>query len=158
MLGTQFKPVPDGQGGAFVAWSVAYGQVFIQRLHADGHPLWTPNGIPVSSSTLQQGGPRLAQDGNGGVYIVFAEYPGANVFVQRLTAFGFVAPGWPPNGIPLASAPGSVNTRFAVSDGQGGLYVPWTQTSPTSGYDPYLQRVTGAGSIAPGWPPGDVHP
>src|SRR5688572_25341733 len=98
---------------------------------------WQPNGIPVAPT-----GPSVAQyvfdlctDGASGAYIVWNEETAddrGNVFLQRVTAEGEIAPGWPATGLRLGSDPRKEFARNLAPDMQGGAYVVWT-TSSTSG-------------------------
>lgn len=54
---------------------------------------------------------------------------------------------WAPNGIPLCVAPGSQGASSAVSDGAGGALVVFSDGQA------FVQHVTFAGEIPPGWAP-----
>ena len=83
--------------------------------------------------------------------------------LQRITAAGTVAPGWPGRGVPVAADafPGEFwptlyedRPRIA-GDGKGGSFVVWTSGGREPGRsDVHLQRVAGNGRIARRWPEG----
>jgi hypothetical protein len=61
---------------------------------------------------------------------------------------------WPFNGLSLCGTECSPIDPKGISDGAGGMYVAWRDRrsfSETQG-DAYVQRITGDGVIAPGWP------
>jgi len=68
-----------------------------------------------------------------------------------------VAAGWPPGGLVARTGNRPALNLNAIPDGSGGVYIAWEEdadASPRFNMDIYMQRVTGAGSIATGWEPG----
>lgn len=127
---------------------------------------WRHNGVPVAPSGPQQT-PQVASDGAGGLYVVWADYrdyetSNHDVYLQRITADGLVAPGWPALGLLVAGGPDYQAGGLVRPDGSGGALVAWTEQTATSPLDINLQRILADGSIAPGWPargvPVTVHP
>ena len=59
---------------------------------------------------------------------------------------------WAPGGIPVPGLHG--NNQRVISDGQGGTFIGCLdyRTFGTTGYDVFAQRLTGAGTPAPGFP------
>ena len=78
-----------------------------------------------------------------------------DVYVQRVTASGMIAPGWPGDGVPVCTNPEIQDAVGIAPDGAGGVYVAWQDTRDYfvdfHRRDIYLQRVTHDGSIPPGW-------
>ncbi len=155
--GIQTAPVaaPDGFGGAYISWhdDTAY-DIFLQHLTASGEvaPGWPPNGLPVCTDPGGQGYPQLVPDGAGGVVAAWGDLRDGPiaVYAQRVVPPGQIAPGWPVNGFRIVLARA---IRGLIPDGAGGAYLSCaTVAYQDSGY--YLQRFTGAGAIAPGWPEG----
>lgn len=81
--------VPDGGGGAFVAWSDIRGgagyDVYAHHVLASGVPdaLWPAQGSPVSTQSGNQFLPAIAADGSGGALIAWQDYrdgPNADVY------------------------------------------------------------------------------
>src|SRR5580765_543456 len=96
-------------------------------------------------------------DGFGGAYFSYIEvlaFGGSTLRVQHMTGEGEPATGWPVNG----GIPTVTDVRRGISalvpTGDGGVFIGWQQLGPLGGttYDVYLQRLTGDGQIAPGWP------
>ncbi len=97
--------------------------------------------------------------GAGGVLVAWLEdgiLPGTlGVRVSALTAEGDLAPGWPNGGLSLAPPAPLPNYLSIAADGEGGAYVSWDEALVK--FRPVrLQRVTGAGAIASGWPEGGL--
>ncbi len=145
----------DGTGGAYFTWDDDYADdIRVQRLGPDGQPApgWPEDGLAVCTDPFVQGSPELASDGQGGVIVAWADGrvvpPGA--FAQRVLPTGEIAPGWPVNGVQIAGR----YFRGVVSDGAGGAYLCSATAGPFFDASLYVQRFTGSGAIAPGWPAG----
>jgi hypothetical protein len=63
---------------------------------------------------------------------------------------------WPVNGAPISVFPCAELPTATVADDRGGMYVVWTDNRTCSNDAVYVQRVTGSGSIAAGWPDGGM--
>lgn len=142
----------DDTGGAYVTWDDER-DIYLKRLTADGEvaPGWPQDGVPVCTLPGFQGGPDLAPDGTGGVFIVWGDLRDGPIaqYVQRVTASGEIAPGWPVNGVRVML--GCALRGGIVPDGAGGAYLGCgTQAFQDDDY--FLQRFTADGSLAPGWP------
>lgn len=151
---------PDGAGGAFVVWenSGDYDDedIFIQHMMSDGTVAagWPLDGIPVCALPTFSGQPSIDGDDSGGVFVTWVDARSghAQIYVQRIGQNGEVAPGWTSNGVLVANGP---VTSICTRDNAGGLYIAMgTLSSYYAMADLYLQRLTSAGTPAPGWPPG----
>src|SRR5262245_22576629 len=87
-------------------------------------PLPSVRFAPVVSDQVSLG---TVADGKGGAYIVFDDNRAGShdIYVQRLTASGSVAPGWPATGLAVCTAVDIQMVPVAVADGGGGVYVAW---------------------------------
>jgi len=177
-IGTQDNPrvVADGNGGMFVAWNRNDGAIppvltFVQHLLADGtrDPAWPDTGviaIPHRDPGAHRPGlddllvpMQMIADGSGGVIVVASGQsesgPGYELWVQRLTAHGTPATGWPAGGIPLG--PGS--SPAIVGDGAGGVIAAFYRVTNDGGNvvrEMLAQHIPATGD-APDWtPPGGV--
>jgi hypothetical protein len=145
---------PDGAGGLFVAWTGQTVQrvsnTFATRIGPDGTfaPGWTASGKQVGDGPGFDRYPRVVSDGSGGVLVVWSRVaapPSYPVVALRLTATGSTAPAWPDTGVWLSATPEIKALNALVPDGSGGAVAAWL------GHRIGLQRVTSAGTIAPGW-------
>ncbi len=108
----------------------------------------------VNSSTGDQLYPSSASDGAGGVVIAWEDRRASDgdIYAQRIAASGEVM--WATNGIAVSAVSmDSQNAPLAVSDGSGGVYVAWTNS--TSG-EIYLQRLDASGNPVTGWSAGGM--
>ena len=158
--GDQVRPVllADGSGGAFVSWTdKATLDIYLQRLTAAGVPApgWPENGLPVCTDPNSQGNPQLASDRSGGVLVIWGDLRDGQraTYAQRVLGDGSIAPAWPVNGARIALDRGGV---ALVPDDAGGAYLACNTITAFFDDDYYLQRLTGAGTIAAGWPEGGV--
>ena len=151
---------PDGAGGAFAAWvdsrSGFGSDIFAQRISATGTiPAgWQPNGNALTSYTCYKYVVSIVPDGAGGAFLVWSDdecLPQRNLYAQRLTASGAVAPGWPAAGLGICLAGGNQDSPLVTADGAGGAFVAWEDWRSGSSMI-YAQHVLGSGSTAPGWP------
>lgn len=159
----------DGFGGAYIVWAdrrhqspETVDQIYLQRVLADGTiaPGWTPNGIRVCEAPVSQNLPRVAADGAGGVYVVWDDRRRGiafrdvqvDVYAQRILPDGAIAPGWPLDGLPVCTAPGSRGRTKVVPDAGGGAFLVWDDGRLPESWDVYASRVTPEGAIVAGWP------
>ena len=120
---------------------------------------WQENGIPVApvSPPGQQDLPRVAPDGMGGLYVVWRDLRDystnlEDIYLQRMTGDGLVAPGWPSLGLPTAIGPVPQEVGMVAPDGAGGCFVAWEEFIDATLSDIFVQRIRSDGSISPGWP------
>jgi hypothetical protein len=158
--GAQQNPtiVPDGRGGAIVAWEDA----------RDGNPLlhatrvtatgteqiaWPADGVDVSAASGEQYSPKVVPDGAGGVFVTWSDLRGGDydIYAQRLLASGAADPAWPADGLALCTAAGDQRLPALVLDGTGGVIVTWYDDR-SGGADVYAQRVLASGVVDPAWP------
>lgn len=121
---------------------------------------WPPNGVRLTGAANSQVVPQIVSDGTGGAFVAWIDrrdYFNGNptglhdCYLQRVTASGQIAPGWPVDGLPIATGPGHQVPMSLVPDGVGGVLVLRSDTRLDFG-DFYLHRITAAGTVAAGWP------
>jgi hypothetical protein len=147
--------IADGSGGAYVAWTDRTGSgdrdIFLQHLGPTGVPAagWPANGIDVSPAIGAQTNPQLLADGSGGCFMSWddARNPatGSDIFAQRVTSTGAIAPGWTAGGTIVCSVAGDQNESILTSDGAGGALVAWRDRR--SDGDVYAQRIQSNGTM-----------
>lgn len=79
LAGPNPRIISDGAGGAVVAWNdfrvTMAADIYAQRLNAaNGSPMWTVNGIPISTATDSQQDCTLVPDGTGGAIYVWQDW------------------------------------------------------------------------------------
>ena len=163
-MGGDKQIVSDGAGGAIVAWldfrNDPFGEtldadLFAQRVRADGTiaPGWPPNGVAVCEAREHQHDMDMVQDGLGGAVVVWEDYRThvADVYGQRVTPDGAIAPGWLTDGNPLVAGPGYQLTPRAALDGLGGVLLAFEELMAGEDYDLLAQRILLDGTFPPGW-------
>ena len=154
--------IPDGVGGAFVAWVDERGgvaDVHVLRIGSSGGPApgWPAGGVAACRAGRDQYAPHLAADGAGGVFVAWEDLRGRvpGVFVQHLFADGRRNPIWPDDGLPVCSADFPQLSPALIADGAGGAIVAWEDRR---GGAPavYLQRFASDATVEIGWPTNGV--
>lgn len=156
--------IQDGAGGVILVWAdgrhAVQGNlppaVYGQRVTADGQILWQTDGVRLTFGRYLR---NLAPDGQGGFYVSSAapyccDWPDSAYYVQRFTAAGEPAPGWPADGILIRDARDVALGLQMVADGSGGVVLEWEDYRDywTASDEVYMQRVRGDGTLFPGWP------
>ena len=104
--------VSDGAGGAIVAWldvrdlGTLEGDIYGQRISANGTCLWATNGIPICAAPGRQDSPSIATDHAGGAYVAWTDKrsdPNGDVYLQHILPSGARDPLWPENGLAVAA-------------------------------------------------------
>ncbi len=158
--------VADCAGGAFVMFgddrSANGVDIFLQHLTAAGTITsgWPATGIPVCTAPGDQGGGGVIADGEGGAIVVWEDYrtwvdPGIphsrDVYAQKITAAGEVAPGWQLDGVPVSTSYTQRYEATIASDGAGGAFFAWDDYR-NGVYDIYALRLAADGTRPLGWP------
>jgi hypothetical protein len=119
------------------------------------HAAWPTNpysAVPIAPFPFGEGLMGGVPDGAGGViaYWVMDQAGTSDVYAQRITADGTVAPGWPATGRAICTATGAQAEVQGVADGSGGAIIVWSDTR-NGGRDIYAQHVLTNGSVDPAW-------
>lgn len=145
--------LPDGAGGAFIAWSDSRGgtsvDLYLHHVRGDGtlDPAWPAGGRLVRDSVYNVAAPMFA-DGAGGMTISVATVDLERLVSLRLRPDGTTQPGWPATGVALDW---EVYYYGVDGDGAGGLvYVAEKPGPPISDLDAF--RLRGDGTWDPAWP------
>ena len=136
----------DGEGGAICVWederrSSEFQDLYIQRISADGEPIWQSDGIPVFPSESLQSDPILVADGERGFYVVWWDVIGYDTWHIMAYRLSFDAE-------PLWEAPrlvtpveGMQGEPRVVADGAGGFIVLWQIYENFINDQLYAQRI-----------------
>jgi hypothetical protein len=151
--------VPDGAGGAIVAWRDARSgtmDIYAQRVLASGDvdPAWPLDGRALCTAAGLQYLPQAATDGAGGALVTWYDFRGgstSDIYAHHISSAGVVDPAWPVDGRALCLAANNQYKNVITADGNGGAIVAWRDeryTPHTSTIaDIYAQRVTSGGLI-----------
>ena len=161
--------ISDGAGGAYLVWSDYRtgnpngdgGDIYATRIRGNGRiaPGWIADGTPVCTVQHTQQAARLASDGLGGVVLTWEDYRnygGIDVYAQRLTPTGSVAPGWTVDGTAVVTGNSFQFSPELIGDGAGGALIAWQDGRDGTFDDVFAQHLRGDASLAPGWVDGGV--
>ncbi len=117
-----------------------------------------PSVMPGQTATRPRA---TVPDGSGGAFVLMQDSRTGdyNLYLERITSQGDVAPGWPVAGLPIVTATGYQDVVLMydgvsmIPDGTGGVILTWYDgRTGSSTYDVYATRVNAAGSVVAGWP------
>lgn len=165
MAGDQLNPsiASDGQGGAFLAWQDLRGaggaDIYATHVFGNGKldSAWASGGNSVCLAGGTQSVPVLAEDHQGGVFVVWQDQRGGagndDIYFQHVLPNGAIESGLPVDGGPLCVALGIQQRPRAIADGMGGALVAWQdQRSGSTNDDIYLGRIANQNGVDLAWP------
>jgi len=147
----QEDPVIIGttDGGAIIAWvdfslSPKYGDIFAQKLDADGNILWTDGGVEVCTAFNIQISLNIIQDLDGGAYVIWQDNRntgGTDIYGAHLNSSGENL--WTDDGLAVAAGEGEQNAHTFWEDGQGGAMLAYVNNY--NGKDIHMKRISPEG-------------
>jgi hypothetical protein len=150
---------PDGSGGMIITWhdrrGGAYGELYAQRMNANGAAQWAADGIGICTAPNTQANPGMTSDASGGAIVAWQDFrSGTNndIYAQRADSNGVIQ--WTVNGVPVCEAVNDQTNPQIAPDGSGGAIIIWQDYRGGTTADIYAQRVD-AGGI-PQWAAGGV--
>lgn len=138
----------DRQHRPSIVLIVSLALLALLLLARPAHPGWAVDPVEIHATSALCPLVAVADDSHRGAIVVWQENTATGGFLRarHLLASGDLDPAW--------IAPAEVSTfekprhaLGAVSDGAGGAYVWWMESSSL-----WLTRVTSAGTVAAGWP------
>ena len=146
--------VPDGSGGAVIAWQDfrdgAHFRGYAQKLNSSGVVQWTANGVALTSTTNSINALLMTSDQAGGGIFSWEESRGGgiggsdNIYAQRLNGTGQRQ--WSDTGAYVCTNTAPQEDPVIVSDGSSGAIVVWDDNRNTgANIDIYAQRLNAAG-------------
>lgn len=138
--GEQYIPqiVADGSDGCVVIWFDARSgmnliNVYGQRVNAEGDPLWTSSGVPLTNVPSYSWISYLVArgDDNGGAFFAWEDPREGNfdVYVQHVDSTGSTL--WTDNGVRLSMTNDEDYVMDITSDQMGGCIVAWYTAGAT---------------------------
>ena len=144
------QAIPDGSGGAIVAYRAPYNDIAVLKVASEGNLPWGEDG--VSLNTGQCWPLAVASDNLGGIIMVGCDLEGGqgSVYVQRVDYGGNAL--WQTGGVQACSGP--AEGAQVVTDGAGGAIIAYMRDIPCDdgriGYcdsDIYAQRIDAEGNV-----------
>lgn len=147
-----WSTIPDGASGVIVAFDDSRSgntDIYVQRIDANGVPVWTVDGVLLCAAINTQSNPVLVSDGAGGAIVAWEDARVGNndIYARRINSAG--VPQWAGNGVALCVAANGQYVPTIVSDGAGGAIVAWMDLRGGAGFDIYARRINSAGT--PQW-------
>lgn len=138
------QALSDGAGGVYISWTdrrlglFSPLALYMQRVDGSGASLWTANGTQIYGYVEADEAP-LALEPDGGVVVSWRDTRNGNVdiFAQRLTANATRR--WGPIGTAVCARAGDDGAHRMSSDGEGGLWVAWENSTPN--VEAYIQHL-----------------
>ncbi|MBI5711712.1 MAG: T9SS type A sorting domain-containing protein [Candidatus Eisenbacteria bacterium] len=128
------------------------------------HAAWPHS--PLTNVQVSAAGPGVkafaqaaVSDGAGGTIIAWIQGTSGtyDLYAQRITRDGVVAPGWPAGGLVICNQPNDQNYPRMISDDAGGAFIVWADDRVSAANtDIYAARITASGTFASGWPAGGL--
>jgi len=147
--GSFIEAVPDGNGGAYLAWlddraSITYSNSYVQHIASDGIVQWQDNGLATKLSTLNQQWQEIIADGSGGAFVTFAEWVTGNhtiTYSQQLNSTGLA---WA-NSVVVTTGQGWQYSSSMALNNSGGIIVAWSDQRNEG--DVYAQNICSTGAL-----------
>ena len=146
------KIVPDGSGGAIIAWQDNRAVMFVtwniyaQRIDMNGASQWTSGGVVICDAMGDQDDVAIAPSLNGGAIIAWEDdrYGNDDVYAQKVDGSGNLL--WETYGIPVSDVSDMQSNIFLAEDGEGGAIISWMDNRPVEyNWDLYAVRVESEG-------------
>jgi predicted lipoprotein with Yx(FWY)xxD motif len=146
----QRDPYIVRSGANFVVtwWDYRAGSdsdIYAQSLNLSGTPLWTVDGVQLTSVAGLQLNPRVCTDGSGGALVTWEDLRNGNrdIYARLVNSLGTVQ--WSSDGVVVCNAANDQYEPQIVGDGAAGAFIAWYdwRSGPA---DMYLQRIDYSGA------------
>ncbi len=157
----------DGNGGAFISY-VDYGQdpagdLYINYIidgEGGGALAWQHPVVLCTECVGYSFDPeyyvgidhQVCPDQNGGAWIAWSDYRNSSldVFISHVDADGHVDPLFGDNGLAICTLQGNQQSISMDQDGDGGVFLAWTDRRVQADQNIYIEHVYADGSLASG--------
>jgi hypothetical protein len=145
--------IPDGIGGATVAWqdnrTGTNFNIYAQRVNGTGVTQWTVNGVAVSAVQDDQLAPTIVSDGGTGAILTWYDgrflASGDDIYAQRINALGTSQ--WTPDGRAVCTVANDQQLPTIAADGAGGAFVCWQDLRSGTNTDIYMHHLDPNGQV-----------
>ena len=145
--------IATSDGNAIIAWvdfviDPVNGDIFAQKINPEGQLIWDgcigltiADGVQISLN--------IVPDNDGGAYIIWQDFRDgtADIYGVHIDSNGDNYPGWPGNGLALASGPGDQHYNTFWEDGHGGAILAYVNELGGVS-DIHVKRILSDGEIA----------
>ena len=126
------------------------GDIFAQKLDADGNLLWDADGVPLCLVEDDQISLNIVTDENGGAFVIWIDdrnIGGFDIYGTHILSSGDIAAGWDVNGNAIATGDVTQGQHTLCEDGAGGAIVAWCYQPSLIEGDIYVQRIAANGDL-----------
>jgi hypothetical protein len=144
--------ITTSDGGTVIVWIDfnldSNGDVFAQKLDANGQKLWAVGGVPLCRNTEIQNNLNIVPDANGGAYVVWEDNRGVGVDIygSHISGDGAIATGWNADGNQLAGGNGTQSTTTFWNDTTGGAVLAYVDNT-NQNYTLHAMHISPDGTI-----------
>jgi len=149
--------VPITFNGVVIAWQDLRndaGDIYAQKLGVHGDPIWTTDGVSISSAANEQMNIDMVHDGSGGAFLTWEDARvDTNIYAQHVDNLG--TDQWTTNGLAVCTAPKwQLSPRIVASNSYEAI-ITWEDRRDVPHLawkgDIYAQRVTDSGGGGVWW-------
>ncbi|PID29285.1 MAG: hypothetical protein CSB55_02015 [Candidatus Cloacimonadota bacterium] len=122
------------------------GDVYAQKINAEGELQWTEGGVPVCIADGKQISLNIVKDNAGGAYIIWLDYRnsgGSDIYGMHVGADGSLI--WETDGIAIADNDGNQKNHTFWEDGEGGAVMAYVNNHNNNS-DIYATRILSDGT------------
>jgi hypothetical protein len=121
--------------------------VYAQRISAAGTALWTTDGIPLCTATLEQQSIAITSDGAGGAIVTWEDFRDSFYapYAQLVDSTGTVQ--WTIPGVLLGHSSSDQRYPKIAPDGTGGAIVAWLDYRGGGNESIYANKIDGSGTV-----------
>lgn len=150
--------VTDTKAGAIISWvdfrnNILASDIYIQRMNANGNPVWTANGVAACTDPGNQTGVALVEAGDGSAIMTWNDWRSGDkdIYAQKVDSSGNLL--WTNNGVPVSAKTFHQSNPKVINDGAGGAIIVW-EDSINGTWDIYAQRINSIGAAI--WTTGGI--
>ncbi len=144
--------ISTSDNGVIIAWvdfsDDADGNIYAQKLNAQGTKLWAEGGVPLCTANKVQISLNIVPDNNGGAIVVWNDYRLSSIgfYAQHINAQGAVS--WQNNGIRIGVDGANVSQNTFWEDGQNGAIIAFLAKNNNNITNIYGARILPNGTFA----------
>lgn len=148
--------VGNSGGGLLVAWTddrngLNTSDLFATAFNGNSFELGVIGGATICSANGYQTSLALCPDGADGAFVTWDDARSDHdVYAAHLSSSGFLASGWPANGLAVATGNTTQSPTAIIADGVGGCIIAMIDNAGIRN-DVYATHLMPSGAIAEGW-------
>ncbi|MHA1786169.1 MAG: hypothetical protein ACTSVY_00535 [Candidatus Helarchaeota archaeon] len=147
------KPIrPTDSGGIVIAWQdtrTDLSDIYVQKLDANGVPLWNPNGTAICTAPNYQGWPTIDDLENDSYIISWADdrrgtgLTNLDLYIQKINSTGDHQ--WIPNGTLVANNTDIQLINRLFTHDKNNIFIIWVDERADVSGDIYMQKFNESG-------------